>query len=279
MNPLKHKKMSKKLFISIVIVFATATGYLHSQNYGTFLYESDFRIGVSVGANMNLQRSVYLWPDKNCKLTEVKESFKEKINPMYGLYLGHEKALKNDRLRLGIDGNICYSIDTWTVDFLNDTNDGITNIKNQIGTINIDEGMYLSFLINERFSVNAGLSVYESLLFPNLITYSSTDKKGNTVPSPLMETFYDSKTGKPVDFFKFGFKVGASLRVGATYNINSLLFLSANINYSVPFYNSLSKDPYRFEGDKYGEGHLGIIGSRRDFIQNIRMLVTFGFKL
>ena len=278
-NQLKNKKMSKKLFVSIAIIFAAATNCLHSQTYDTYLYESDFRIGVTVGANMNLQRSVLIWPDINCKLTEVKESFKEKINPMYGIYLGYEKQLQNNRLRLGVDGNICYHTDTWTVDFINDTNDGITTIKHQTTTISIDEGMYLAFLINDQLAVNAGLSIYESLLFPEITFFSSVDKNGQSVDSPLLDEILDPKTGKPKEIFKFGVKVGASLRVGATYHFNDLIFLSGNIHYSVPFYNTIGKDNYTFEGDLYAENNLGLICSRKSFIQNLSLLVTFGFKL
>ncbi len=273
--------MSKKLFVSIVIIFVAAANCLHSQEYDTYLYKSDFRIGVTFGANMNLQRSVLLWPDINCKLTETKDGFKNKLGKSYGIFIGHEKALKNERLRWGFDIAPCYSIERWTADFENDTNGNITTIENYIVTIFLDEGFYLSYLLNDRFAINAGLNLYESLIFPIITTFSTVDRNGGKLDNnPLYSEFelMEPDGKKITDMVKFGFKAGARLRLGATYNINKRLFVSANAYYSLPFYLSFSKDYIHFEGDEYGLGHLGVVGKYKTFVQNAGLMVSFGFK-
>ena len=274
--------MSKKLLVSIVIIFVAATNWLHSQEYDTYLYESDFRIGVTVGANMNLKRSVLLWPDTNCKLTETRDGFKNKLGMSYGIFIGHEKALKNPRLRWGFDVATCYSAEKWTADFENDTNGSITTIMNNLTTFVLDEGFYLAYLINDRFAVNAGINLYETMIFPIVTTFSTVDRNGGNVDSPLyseLELLDLEGKKKITDVFKFGIKAGARLRIGATYNINELLFVSANAYYSVPFYFTLTKDYIHFEGDIYGKGHLGVVGKYKNFIQNAGLMISFGFKL
>lgn len=59
-------------------MFVTAAGPLFSQVNDGYFFRSDFRIGVTAGANLNLQRSVFMWPDNSTKLTEVPGSFKYK---------------------------------------------------------------------------------------------------------------------------------------------------------------------------------------------------------
>lgn len=282
-NQLKNKKMSRKLLVPILIFFATATSQLHSQQYDTYLYESDFRIGITAGGGINLQRGVLLWPDTNCKLTETREGFKEKLGLSYGIFVGHEKALKNERLRWGFDVATLYSREKWTTEFENDTNGNITTITNVLTNLVLDEGFYLSYLINDRLAVNAGINFYETLLLPIVTTFATVDRNGSSVEeSPLyseLELLDPEGKDNLSDIFKIGIKIGARLRIGATYNINELLFISANAYYSLPFYFSFSKEYIHFEGDIYGLGHLGVVGKYKNFVQNAGLMISFGFKL
>ena len=187
------------------------------------LYRSDFRLGITAGTNINLQRNVFMWPDKNCKLTEILDSYKDIPAINVGLYLGHEHDIgSTGKMRLGIDGSIGYSIDNWKVDFKNDTNGKITNITYSVASIVIDEGIYLSYLLTDKLSVHGGINFYEQLLLP-------------TIPG--------------------------------------------NLFYSVPFYNTTTAENLTIEHNLAGEGNMGLIGKYRDFIQNVGVMFTFGFKL
>ena len=229
---------------------------------------------------MNLQRSVFMWPDINCKLTEVQGSFKDKITFSYGLYLGHEHDVgTTGKLRLGIDGSLGYAKGSWAVDFKNDTNASVTSVNNIMASLYANEGVYLSYLLTPKLSLNGGIDFFEAFILPNFMEISTVDKNGNTVESPLFtQVFNEDETGFK-DVFKTGFKVSARLRAGVTYNFNSLLFVSGNIFYSVPVYFSFTKENLTIEGDLYGVGKMGIVSKYRDYIQNLGISFTFGFKL
>lgn len=262
--------MRKKVFF-LAALYAFATSQLYSQENNGMLYRSDFRLGITVGANMNLQRNVFMWPDKNCKLTEVLDTYKDIPAVNVGLYLGHEHDVgSTGKMRLGIDGSICYSIDNWKVDFKNDTNDKITNIKYSVASIAIDEGIYLSYLLTEKLSVHGGINLYEQFLLPTIPLITSEEKNSPLVP----QTTKQKKNPEGI-----GIKAGARLRVGAAYNFNNLLFVSGNIFYSVPIYNTTTAENFTLEHNLAGEGNMGIVGKYRDYIQNVGVMFTIGFKL
>lgn len=259
----------KVLFLAALLAFATSQ--LYSQENNGMLYRSDFRLGITAGTNINLQRNVFMWPDKNCKLTEILDSYKDIPAINVGLYLGHEHDIgSTGKMRLGIDGSICYSIDNWKVDFKNDTNDKITNIKYSVASIAIDEGIYLSYLLTDKLSVHGGINFYEQLLLPTIPLITSDEKEPPLVP----QTTKQKKHPEGI-----GIKAGARLRVGAAYNFNTLLFVSGNLFYSVPFYNTTTAKKLTIEHNLAGEGNMGLIGKYRDFIQNVGVMFTFGFKL
>lgn len=272
----------KVLFLAALLAFATSQ--LYSQENNGMLYRSDFRIGLTAGTNINLSRSVFLWPDVNCKLTEVQGSFKDRPAIVYGIYLGHEHDVgQTGKLRLGIDGSIGNAMEYWKVDFKNDTNASITSIKNTLTSIYINEGVYLSYLLTDKIAINGGIDFYEALILPNFMQISSVDKNGGTIESPLYaETMPDpSEDPKKIikDAIELNFKVSARLKVGATYNINSLLFVSANAYYTVPVYLTLTDSEFKIAGDIYGMSQMGVVGKYRSYIQNLGIMFTFGFKL
>ena len=261
----------RKKILFLAALFAIATSQLYSQENNGMLYRSDFRLGLTVGTNMNLQRNVFMWPDKNCKLTEELGTYKDIPAIQGGLYLGHEHDVgKTGKMRLGIDGSICYSIDNWTVDFKNDTNGKLTNLKYSVASLVIDEGVYLSYLLTDKISVHGGINFYEMLVFPTIPAITSDEKKNPLVP----QTTKQKKNPEGI-----GIKAGARLRVGAAYNISTLLFVAGNLYYSVPFYNTTTAEPFHIEHDLAGEGNMGVVGKYRDYIQNVGVMFTFGFKL
>ena len=274
----------RKKVLFLAALFAIATSQLYSQENNGLLYRSDFRIGLTAGTNINLSRSVFLWPDVNCKLTEVQGSFKDRPAIVYGIYLGHEHDVgQTGKLRLGIDGSIGNAMEYWKVDFKNDTNASITSIKNTLTSIYINEGVYLSYLLTDKIAINGGIDFYEALILPNFMQISSVDKNGGTIESPLYaETMPDpSEDPKKIikDAIELNFKVSARLKVGATYNINSLLFVSANAYYTVPVYLTLTDSEFKIAGDIYGMSQMGVVGKYRSYIQNLGIMFTFGFKL
>ena len=270
----------RKKILFLAALFAFATSQLYSQENNGLLYRSDFRIGLTAGTNFNLAKSIFMWPDSNCKLTQVPGSFKDRPAFVYGIYLGHEHDIADGRLRLGIDGSIGNAMESWTVQFKNDTNASITTIKNSFTSIYINEGVYLSYLLTDRIELIGGLDFYEALLFPQFMEISTVDKNGATVESPLYtEIIPEDPKDLIKDNFEFNIKVSARLRAGAIYNINSLLFVSANLYYAVPVYLTLTKKNFTIEGDQWGIGHLGVVGKYRNYIQNLGIMFTFGFKL
>ena len=280
----KNQRPMRKKILFLAALFAIATSQLYSQENNGLLYRSDFRIGLTAGTNINLSRSVFLWPDVNCKLTEVQGSFKDRPAIVYGIYLGHEHDVgQSGKLRLGIDGSIGNAMEYWKVDFKNDTNASITSIKNTLTSIYINEGVYLSYLLTDRIAINGGIDFYEALILPNFMQISSVDKNGGTIESPLYaETMPDpSEDPKKIikDAIELNFKVSARLKVGATYNINSLLFVSANAYYTVPVYLTLTDSEFKIAGDIYGMSQMGVVGKYRSYIQNLGIMFTFGFKL
>ncbi len=268
----------------LAVLFAAAAGQLFSQTNDGYFYRSDFRIGITAGANLNLQRSVFMWPDTNCKLTEVKGSYKDKTGMAFGIYLGHEHDISDGgHLRLGIDGSIGMAMDGWSIDLENDTNAAITSLKSDMTSIYISEGVYLAYLLTEKIELTGGIEFYEGMVLPESLEVSTVDKNGKSVDSPLIAESFgylinEAKNHKKEDP-KSGFKVSARLRLGAIYNISNLLFVSANLHYTVPVYYTLTASNFAIEGDPEATEHQGFVGKYRNYIQNVGIMLTFGFKL
>lgn len=258
----------KKLFLLTVVLTVLSIGKASAQ-YLVF-WDGDMRFGISAGISTSLSSQPNIvcgsdWYD-NPATSVVEGSYHHTlICPAFKIFYGMEKELSGS-FAFGFQGWLGLVKNSWEVGILDNSSKNVTTYSVASNTVDVNEGIYLSYYLNDDFSLSLGAGLSE---------YIDFGSKGSSVTCNAAGTQIAALDNAVNNTSPFDLGFGFMLSLGATYNLSESFYIGGTALYQKSIFGSSTFN----DGDTFFMNRLGNDAYYSNPPLNaLQLLATIGFR-